>query len=118
MFDVLVLEPVLSYASHIWGPMMFAQRLHNTPYNTRAEKVHTSFLRMTTGSIKGIATNVLYQICIAALSCTTGWSWLRDGGPNCQILGMTSLDPWRAVCGVRMFRLPLRAAVIVGPLVF
>jgi hypothetical protein len=39
------------------------------------------------------------EICIAALSCTTGWSWLRDGGPNCQILGMTSLDPWRAVCG-------------------
>jgi hypothetical protein len=60
MFDVLV-EPVLSYASHIWGPKMFAQRLHNTPYNTQAEKVHTSFLRIPTGSIKGIATDVLYR---------------------------------------------------------
>jgi len=60
MFDILV-EPVLSYASHIWGPIMFAQRLHNTPYNTQAEKVHTSFLRITTGSIKGIATDVLYR---------------------------------------------------------
>jgi hypothetical protein len=70
MFDILV-EPVLSYASRIWGPMMFAQRLHNIPYKTQAEKVHhgplvwwhggTSFLRITPGSIKGIATGVLYQ---------------------------------------------------------
>jgi hypothetical protein len=41
--------------------MMFAQRLHNTPYNTQAEKVHTYFLRIATGSIKGIATDVLYH---------------------------------------------------------
>jgi sorting nexin-29 len=60
MFDVLV-EPVLSYASHIWGPCMFAKRLRNTPYNTRAEQVHTSFLRIMTGSIKGVAMDVLYR---------------------------------------------------------
>jgi sorting nexin-29 len=60
MFDILV-EPVLSYASHIWGPAIFAKRLQNTPYDTQAEKVHTSFLRITTGSIKGIATDVVYR---------------------------------------------------------
>lgn len=60
MFDILV-EPVLSYASHIWGPAMFAKRLQSTPYNTQAEKVHTSFLRIMAGSIKGVSTDVLYR---------------------------------------------------------
>jgi len=40
---------------------MFAKRLRNTPYNTRAEQVHTSFLRIMTGSIKGVAMDVLYR---------------------------------------------------------
>ena len=31
MFGILV-EPVLSYASHILGPAMFAERLHSAPY--------------------------------------------------------------------------------------
>jgi hypothetical protein len=31
MFDVLV-EPVLSYASHIWGPMAFKKHLSRKPY--------------------------------------------------------------------------------------
>jgi sorting nexin-29 len=60
MFDILV-EPVLSYASHIWGPAMFAKRLHSRPYDTKAESVHTSFLRIMTGSIKGVAKDVLYR---------------------------------------------------------
>ena len=60
MFDILV-EPVLSYASHIWGPQVFAKHLHGTPYNTQAEKVHTSFLRIMTGSIKGVSMDVLYR---------------------------------------------------------
>ena len=60
MFDVLV-EPVLSYASHIWGPLMFAPRLRGRPFGTQADKVHTSFLRIMTGAIKGVSTDVLYR---------------------------------------------------------
>jgi hypothetical protein len=60
MFDILV-KPVLSYASHIWGPAMFASRLHSRPHETQAESVHTSFLRIMTGSIKGVAKDVLYR---------------------------------------------------------
>jgi sorting nexin-29 len=61
MFDVLV-EPVLSYASHIWGPLMFAQRLRGRPFGTRAEQVHTSFLRIMTGVGKGgTSMDVLYR---------------------------------------------------------
>lgn len=60
MFDVLV-EPVLSYASHIWGPLLFSQHLRARPYSTQAEKVHTSFLRIMTGAIKGVSTDVLYR---------------------------------------------------------
>jgi hypothetical protein len=39
MFDVLV-EPVLSYASHIWGPLSF-KKFRAAPYSTKSEKVHT-----------------------------------------------------------------------------
>lgn len=61
MFDVLV-EPVLSYASHIWGPLMFAKHLRGRPFGPRAEKVHTSFLRIMTGAGKGgTSTDVLYR---------------------------------------------------------
>ena len=60
MFDILV-EPVLSYASHIWGPAKFAKGLHRKPYDTQAEKVHTSFLRIMTGSVRGVSMDVLYR---------------------------------------------------------
>lgn len=60
MFDVLV-EPVLSYASHIWGPQLFVKHLSSRPFGTRADQVHTSFLRIMTGAIKGISTDVLYR---------------------------------------------------------
>jgi hypothetical protein len=40
---------------------MFVKRLRGTPYQTQAEKVHTSFLRIMTGSIKGTAMDVLYR---------------------------------------------------------
>jgi sorting nexin-29 len=60
MFDVLV-EPVLSYASHIWGPQLFAKHLRSAPFSTQADKVHTSYLRIMTGAIKGVSTDVLYR---------------------------------------------------------
>lgn len=60
MFDVLV-EPVLSYASHIWGPQVFVTHLRDRPFSTQADKVHTSFLRIMTGAGKGVATDVLYR---------------------------------------------------------
>lgn len=59
MFDVLV-EPVMSYAAHVWGPSVFHKKLRQ-PYNTEAEKVHLSFLRVMTGVGKAAARDVLYR---------------------------------------------------------
>jgi hypothetical protein len=56
MFDVLV-EPVLSYASHIWGPLSF-NKLRAAPYSTKFEKVHTAFLRIMVGASKSTPTNI------------------------------------------------------------
>lgn len=60
MFDALV-EPVVSYASHIWGPLIFAKKLHSGPFNTQAEKVHSSFLRVMTGAGRSVSLDVLYR---------------------------------------------------------
>lgn len=60
MFDVLV-EPVLSYASHIWGPQHFLKHLWAQPFGTKAEKVHTSFLRIMCGASGGTSLDVLYR---------------------------------------------------------
>ena len=59
MFDVLV-EPVMSYAAHVWGPSVFHKKLRQ-PYGTEAEKVHLSFLRVMTGVGKSAARDVLYR---------------------------------------------------------
>jgi sorting nexin-29 len=90
MFDVLV-EPVLSYASHIWGPTAFSKCLRSKPYAPEAEKVHAAFLRTMTGVGKGASLDVLYRdlhrlpiiyhwVCLAA----RWWSRLQvaSGGPQ------------------------------------
>ena len=59
MFDVLV-EPVLSYASHIWGPLSF-KKLRAAPYSTKSEKVHTAFLRIMVGASKSTCVDVMYK---------------------------------------------------------
>jgi hypothetical protein len=59
VFDVLV-EPVLSYASQIWGPQLFHKQLRSNPFKTKAEKVHASYLRVMTGAGKTVALPVLY----------------------------------------------------------
>jgi hypothetical protein len=50
LFDVLV-EPVLSYASHIWGLLSFG-KLRAGPFSTKSEKVHTTYLHIMTGAGK------------------------------------------------------------------
>jgi hypothetical protein len=60
MFDVLV-EPVLSYASHIWGPLSFWKRLRASPYATKSESVHTSYLRIMAGASKSSCLDVVYR---------------------------------------------------------
>lgn len=60
MFDLLV-EPVLSYASHVWGPGCFHKLLKQKPFGTKAEQVHSSYLRIMTGSGKGVCLDVLYR---------------------------------------------------------
>ena len=60
MFDVLV-EPVLSYASHIWGPQQFQKHLAADPFGSKAEKVHTSYLRIMCGASKSTSLDVMYR---------------------------------------------------------
>ena len=54
MFDILV-EPVLSYGCHVWGPAAFHKRLPSADrpvFMSDAEKLHLYFLRMMTGTGK------------------------------------------------------------------
>jgi len=60
MFDVLV-EPVLSYASHIWGPLSFKKRLLARPFSTKSEGVHTLYLRIMAGASKSASLDVVYR---------------------------------------------------------
>lgn len=62
MFDVLV-EPVMSYASHVWGPELLSRELFK-PANQRndaADKVHLAFLRAITGTGKRSRIDVLLR---------------------------------------------------------
>ena len=59
LFDALV-EPVLSYASHIWGPLTFKQ-LRASPFNPKSEKVHTAYLRIMAGAGKSTSLDVIYR---------------------------------------------------------
>lgn len=60
MFDVLV-EPVLSYASHVWGPLALHRTLGINPFSGKAEQVHAAFLRIMTGVGKSASLDVLYR---------------------------------------------------------
>jgi hypothetical protein len=75
MFDVLV-EPVMSYASHVWGPTVFARLLapargggraggaaarRGGPAPTPADRVHLSVLRIMTGAGAGVSVDVLLR---------------------------------------------------------
>ena len=61
MFDVLV-EPVMSYASHIWGPDMFAPHIfQNGPPSSDADQLHLQFLRWTARAGKRTDIEVLLR---------------------------------------------------------
>jgi hypothetical protein len=61
LFDALV-EPVLSYASHVWGPELFAgDRLQNAPYGSEADKLHASYLRRMVGAGRSTCIDVLLR---------------------------------------------------------
>jgi hypothetical protein len=61
MFDVLV-EPVLSYASHVWGPSVFAPCISKGQHlSADADSIHLHFLRMLTGTGKKGCADVLVR---------------------------------------------------------
>jgi hypothetical protein len=62
MFDIMV-EPVMSYASHVWGPELCHKKLRMSSYEQpcAAEKVHLAFLRYMTGTSKGTSIHVLMR---------------------------------------------------------
>lgn len=61
MFDVLV-EPVMSYASHVWGPDMFKRwLLSRGSQSCQADDVHFLFLRYCMGVGKRIHKEVLLR---------------------------------------------------------
>lgn len=61
MFDVLV-EPVVSYASHVWGPNLFADAVRKGDHcSSEADRTHLYFLRMLTGVGPKTCTTVLLR---------------------------------------------------------
>lgn len=64
LFDALV-EPVLSYASHVWGPEVFCGRLfkplNDAQSRPEAEKTHLAYLRCTAGVGKSTCIDVLMR---------------------------------------------------------
>jgi hypothetical protein len=101
MLGVLV-EPVLSYASHIWGPMACKKHLLRNPYGTRAETVHTSYLRIMTGVGKGAALDVVYRDLHGCLLCIIGLPWQSGGGIACSWHMQVHPSAWHPTHGLRM----------------
>jgi hypothetical protein len=61
LFDALV-EPILSYGSHVWGPEIFAcASFRAKPCDNSADKVHMAFLRHMTGCGKSTCIDVLLR---------------------------------------------------------
>jgi sorting nexin-29 len=62
LFDTLV-EPILSYGSHVWGPMLIAKHVADLSATTKnqADKLHTWFLRSMAGAGKSVSISVLLQ---------------------------------------------------------
>jgi hypothetical protein len=61
LFDALV-EPILSYGSHVWGPDMFGGVPFRTkPCDNSADRVHLAFLRHMTGCGKSTSIDVLLR---------------------------------------------------------
>jgi len=58
---LLFVEPVLSPASHIWGPLSFGKRLRASPFSTKSEGVHASYLRIMAGASKSACLDVIYR---------------------------------------------------------
>jgi hypothetical protein len=62
LFDILV-EPVMSYASHVWGPELFHGMLFNSArcYSSAADKTHWAYLRIMAGLPKSVAIDFLLR---------------------------------------------------------
>ena len=60
LFDTMV-ESILSYGSHVWGPELFVSRLTSRPLETEAEKVHLAYLRYAVGLGSGVCSKVLLR---------------------------------------------------------
>jgi hypothetical protein len=62
MFDIMV-EPVMSYACHVWGPELFCGGLHRRPglRQCAADKVQLAFLRYMTGVGSSTSIDVLMR---------------------------------------------------------
>jgi Reverse transcriptase (RNA-dependent DNA polymerase) len=61
LFDALV-EPVLSYGAHVWGPDVFGcNKFRTKPCDNSADKVHLAFLRHMVGCGKSTSIDVLLR---------------------------------------------------------
>jgi hypothetical protein len=85
LFDTLV-EPVLSYGSHVWGPDMFDKWLEPSGSQwSPADGVHFMFLRYCVGVGKHIHREVLLRefhrlpMCYRWLLLATNW-WEKASG--------------------------------------
>ena len=56
-----MVESILSYGSHVWGPELFASKLTSSPLDTDAERVHLAYLRAAIGLGSGVCSKVLLR---------------------------------------------------------
>lgn len=60
LFDTMV-ESIMSYGSHVWGPELFAPKLTRNPLDTPAERVHLAYLKYAVGLGSGVCSKVLLR---------------------------------------------------------
>jgi hypothetical protein len=87
MFDILV-EPIMSYGSHVWGPDLFHDCLFSSqPTGSKADGVHLTFTQFMTGVSKSTCNDVI----LCDLHRAPILYWLPGGGVHCVVWHQTDL---------------------------
>jgi hypothetical protein len=99
----VLVEPVLSYASYIWGSMAFKRHLPRNPYGAKAEKVQNWYSCIMTGVGQGAALDVVYRD-LHRLPAVYHWVALAVRLWNCMQLAYARahLRAWHPTRGLRM----------------
>ena len=109
LFDTMV-ESIMSYGSHVWGPELFASKLTSNPLDTDAERVHLAYLKNAVGLGSDVCSKVLlrdmHRVPVMfhwVLLAVRWWNKMRGLAPasDDQPVSCVAYYAWKAdVCGV------------------